>query len=62
MVLPSRQMLEKWINVKLEPLGIMVQNLLEDVKDGFVLCNLCEALSGKSTAVFGKLSKVCVTV
>ena len=37
--------------------GLLVRDLFEDLKDGFVLYNLLEILSGQSLATLGKMSK-----
>ena len=53
----ERKAFTSWINSKLAPRGLRVQDLFRDLSDGKALYNILEVLSGESLKVYGRLSK-----
>ena len=41
-------MFTRWCNEHLEERGLLINNIAEDFRDGILLCNLLEIISGKS--------------
>mmetsp|Transcript_12444 Transcript_12444/g.29295 ORF Transcript_12444/g.29295 Transcript_12444/m.29295 type:complete len:110 (+) Transcript_12444:462-791(+) len=50
------EIIRNWCNNVLSPRGIVVTELFEDLKDGFVLYSICEILGKGKMRQYGKLS------
>jgi hypothetical protein len=48
----------KWVNTKIAPLQLQVEDLAKDLNDGHTLLQLLEAISGKRVGKYNKKAKL----